>query len=274
MDHVLPTMSRRAWLLPALLVCAAACQHRSPPPPIALSLPPLSFPPPNVAPAMPSISLATLEPPPIDLSWLDSDEFLPPGATRIGGEGLPAATLRLPERMRYPSVDQCPAPDNRGFLYCQSMGTDRFAVHWLQLRRRDSIVESSLFRTPKAFEVTWSPDSRHVAITHAVGENRSEIVLTNPDREMNPPPLDLRTVLSDYFSESQVLAPCFLKAYRWTDASALVVRGIGMTALPPYDQFGFEVLVDLQRLNDPASPRFLRGFVKKTAARSAEVAPR
>jgi hypothetical protein len=264
-------MNRPAFLLPALLLFAPACQHHAPPK-MGLSLPPLSLPPPNIAPVMPPITLAMLEPPPIDLSWLDSDEFLPPGAMRIGGAGLPAAMLRVPERIRYPSVEQCPAPDNHCFLFCQSMGTDRFAVHWLQLRRRDSIVESSLFRTPKAFEVTWSPDSRHVAITHAVGENRSEIVVTNPEREMNPPALDLRAVLSAHLSETQVLAPCFMKAYRWTDASALVVRGVGMTVLPPYDQFGFEVLVDLQRLNDPASPRFLRGFVKKTAPRTVEAA--
>lgn len=247
--------TREAAALFAVVALACGCQHRGPPT-LGLSAP--------TPPVLP-INLKMLpyklsvDPPAIDVAWLDSDEFLPPGARRIGGKGVTAASLCRTGRTRFPSTDILAAPDGGTALICQSMGSKRLAIHWLLWWPRAALDPNILFRTTKAFDVVWSPDSRHVAVTHFVGDNRSEVVVTSPERELNAPALDVRVVLTEHFTDNHLEGPCFMKAYGWTDSS-LVVRGVGRSAVAPYSIYGFEVLIDPRRLDDPYAAQFLRGF--------------
>lgn len=82
-----------------------------------------------------------------------------------------------------------------------------------------------------------------------------------------PKRVETRDSLSRYFSEAQLESPRFEKAYRWSDGSLLVVRGIGRQSSEPHDLFGYELLVDSEHPNDPAYVCLIRGYVKAASAK-------
>jgi hypothetical protein len=131
----------------------------------------------------------------------------------------------------------------------------------LMLYENGASAPASLFHTIHSFDVLWSGDSRYVAITHAIGENRSEVITLDLSTGSRSGPFDLTPAIESYFPELYLAAPQFMRAYCWSNAG-LLIRGIGRTPTAPYDEFGYEVLLNLDATDPRLRITFLRGFIK------------
>jgi hypothetical protein len=205
--------------------------------------------------------------PQIELAWLETGEFYPPGCRRITPElDVPVSLVDTP-RAHFPSADTCPSPDGSWTLYCEAYGRQRL-IHSLISQRAGAAHVRTFYTTPKATSVLWSPNNDRVAVTVITGGNRSMVLwLDVRDFTLGDPIYPVHA-LSGYFTAVQLDSPQFMAAYHWTREGCLVVRGAGVESIPPYTTFGYEVLVDPRTPGGPTL-RFLRGFTKPAAATHA-----
>lgn len=244
-----------------VMMWVLGCQHRSPPPsPTGGMNLSLNLPPPSITMRAPEISkrAPNLR---VDPRWLDLDEFFPPGAKRVGPAVRVTHSLAPERRTRFPSTELCTSSDNRFVLFHDGMKRTHNIYHWLMLLKHDAPFPNAIFCTPLAFDVTWSTDNRHFAVTHFVGDNSSE-VFTVDTAELQRKPIDVRPFLEEHFPPYVVSVPMFLKAYRWTRDGRLIVRGIGRTREPPFELFGCEVAVAFVGPTAELKTSFLRGYIK------------
>lgn len=197
----------------------------------------------------------------INSRWLFGNEFFPPGARRIFPASPVAFKLHETPQINYPSMEVLPSPDGALTIFSDSGEAKKVMVHWLMVYRKGDAQPTSLFHTHNTYEVLWSADSVRAAITEFIGENRSEVVIGDMRDYSRSDRLDVRAAVAAYFSSEQLAAPRFLRAQAFGDGALLLVRCVGQLETAPFDQFGFEVLVDLSRLDDPESMRFVRGYV-------------
>lgn len=198
-----------------------------------------------------------------DLNLLEGDEFIPIGATAI----YPDLKLTVPQyptpRGKYPSTEESVAPNGNVVVGSRSAEAGSTLHHWLKLYRRGDKEAQSIFQTDHSFETLWSQDSKAFAISHIIGKNEAEVLTVRVKDDAAPQPMKIHDVLTRYFSAAQLATPRFEKAYRWSTGSWLVVRGIGRQTVPPYELFGYEVVVDSAHPGDPQYMSFIRGFVKQ-----------
>jgi hypothetical protein len=221
------------------------------------------FPVPPLMPTAPSYSL----PLPVfgrrhvDSKWLFGDEFFPPGATRIFPSPPVKPKLNETPQIKYPSMEVLPSPDGALTIFSDSGESKNVMVHWLMVYRKGDAQPASLFHTRNTYEVIWSADSVRAAITEFIGDNRSEVTIGDMRDYSRGEPLDVRPAVAAYFTVDHLAAPRFVRAQAFGDGALLLVRCVGQLAESPFDQFGFEVFVDLTRLDDPAAMTFVRGYV-------------
>jgi hypothetical protein len=204
--------------------------------------------------------------PDLDLNLLEGDEFIPIGATAI----YPELKITVPQyptpKGKYPSTEESIAPNGNVVVGSRSAEAGSTLHHWLKLYRRGDKEAQSIFQTDHSFETLWAQDSRAFAISHIIGKNESEVLTVRVKDDAEPKPMKINDVLARYFSAAQLATPRFEKAYRWSTGSWLVVRGIGRQTVPPYELFGYEVVVDSAHPGDPQYMSFIRGFVKQPKA--------
>ena len=244
----------------AIIILHASCKHVDAPP---IELPRTKSGVPVVSVQAPVYVLPRLRIPDIDLTWFDADDFVPPGAGRIRPNEPTIARTNATPKAKYPSTEECVAMDNNAVVGIRSEKLASTIQHELLLFRRGDESARSVFRTNYFFEVLWSQDSRRIAISNFVGHNTSEVWVLGIQKDEPPSYIDVRHALAPYFSEAHLQSPCFNKAYRWSDGSRFVVRGVGRVAFPPFEQFGYEVLVDSEAPDDIARLRFLGGYVRR-----------
>lgn len=255
-----PHVAAIILLFAATIILHASCKHREAP---LIELPRAKSGVPVVAVQSPGYELPPIQVPDIDLSWFDADDFVPPGANRIRpNEPVTARTYATP-KAKYPSTEECVAIDNNAVVGIRSEKLGSTLHHRLLMFRRGDESARSVFRTNYFFEVLWSQDSRRIAISNFVGHNTSEVWVLSIRMKEPASLVDVRSALAPYFSDAQLQAPCFNKAYRWSDGGRLVVRGVGRAPLPPFEQFGYEVLVDSDAPDGSARVRFLGGYVRR-----------
>lgn len=226
---------------------------------------------PNVPLLMPPWTLPDYGPREIDMSWLELDDFLPPGASAVLPPTQVSVQTYITPRAYYPSTELCVSGTGMLQLECMSWerrlpvvfgsGSEASVVHALTLRSGPSSAGKSLWRTVHAFDVLWSNNSRFVAVSHFHGDNQSEVLVidtTDPTQILRADPIP---AVRDYFTEHQLASPVFLKAYRWSNGPMLLLRAIGQSRVVPHDSFGYEVLVDVGRPADAETATFVRGFV-------------
>lgn len=264
------TLLRFAVVL-LLMAGVPACRH-TPPPAEILPLANIrtdAEPRPAGGPAEISFNLPQFRPPDIDVAWLDADEFIPPGATVI---------FRRPERpriqptprARFPSTEECVAIDGNAVVGTLSDKTQRDVKHRLLLYRAGDAASKTVLLTANTFEVLWSPDSEYVAVTEFVGRNSSEVFVVNR-KDAAPERVDLGEVLARHFRTGLLDAPRFHKAYRWSDGPLLLIRVLGRLPVPPYEQFGCELLVDARSIAPHGNAAFeLVSAFTKVPTSSAE----
>lgn len=216
-----------------------------------------------IALAQPNVDLAPPPPPPIDMGWLYSDEFFPPGARRIFPAKRVTPKLLDTPQIKYPGMEPLPSPNGQMTIFSDSGEAKKVMVHWTMLYRRGATRPESLYHTRNTYEVIWAPDNVRVAITDFVGDNRSTVTIVDVRDTESAPLADLRPALIPYFTPEQLASPTFVRAHRWSDGTVVLIRGVGRLATPPYDQFGYEVLVDLSLPQDPGSIVFVDGYLKK-----------
>lgn len=197
----------------------------------------------------------------LDPSWLDLDDFFPPGARRVG----PTARLELnpaPEnRMAFPSAEPWPSPDKRTLLFHDGMRRNNSIYHWLMLQKSGAPSPNAIFLTKLAFDVSWSEDSARFAVTHFLGDNSSE-VFTVETADLARKPVDLRPFIEEHFPPHLAASAMFVKAYRWTQDGRLIVRGIGRARSEGFELFGCEVVTAFTGPDREPRSTFVRGFIK------------
>ncbi|MSU48382.1 MAG: hypothetical protein EXS37_04690 [Opitutus sp.] len=202
----------------------------------------------------------------LDLNWLDLDEFIPPGAKRVGPVNRFTAELLPPTVTRYPSTEMCTSPDGRVALFHdgskQKGRKDMF--HWLMLMKKGAPFPNTIFGTTAAFETSWSADSQRFAITHFPGGNSSEVFVVDL-ADLVRKPLSVSQLIETYFFPHLVSAPLFLKAYRWTRDGRLVIRAIARSPQEPHELFGCEAVVAFGGTESEPRVEYLRGFIKPQA---------
>jgi hypothetical protein len=209
------------------------------------------------------ITLAPPPPPPIDMRGMYADDFVPPGAQRI----LPAraVTPKLLEtpQIKYPGMEPLPSPNGLLTVFSDSGEAKKVMVHWVMLYRKGATRPESLFHTRNSFEVLWAADNQRLAITDFVGDNRSTVTIVDVRDDETAPLVDLRPALLPYFTVEQLASPTFIRAHRWSEGGVVLIRGIGRSTVAPFDQFGYEVLVDLANPTDAQGLVFVGGYLKK-----------
>jgi hypothetical protein len=233
---------------PGLAVSGGAVPQMKPMPPVNLSLP------------SPDRRL--------DLSWLDLDEFMPPGAKRVGPLQRLATELMAARRTQFPSTELCVSPDKRFVLFHDGMKRKQRGIHhWLLLLKNEpTAYPNTIFGTRLAFEASWAEDSQRFAVTHFVGDNASEVFVVDTT-DLVRKPIEVRAFIEEHFPQHLALEPMFLKAYRWTRDGRLVVRAIGRAREEPYELFGCEVLVAFAGAGAEPQVTYLRGYVKAQEGR-------
>jgi hypothetical protein len=219
-------------------------------------IPPLALSRPDV-----DLGLPPGRPRQINSRWLFGDEFFPPGAKRIYPEPRVEPKLRETPQIKYPSMEVLPSPDGALTIFSDSGEAKNVMVHWLMVYRKGEARPASLYHTRNTFEVLWGADSVHAAITEFIGDNRSEVLIGDMRDYSRTGPLDLSAAASKYFDVDQLAAPRFVRAHAFGDGPLLLVRCVGRLPTAPFDQFGYEVLVDLAHLDDPSTLTFVRGYV-------------
>ncbi len=214
------------------------------------------------APTNSSRTLNLLPLPDIDFSRMEGDEFIPPGANVIWPDSKISATLHLTPKGKYPSTAESVSRDGNAVVGSRSEQLGDHLRHWLRLYRRGEEQARNILQTEHSLETLWSQDSRGLAISLFRGKNYAEVLVVRIRTPGEPKRVETRDSLSRYFSEAQLESPRFEKAYRWSDGSLLVVRGIGRQSSEPHDLFGYELLVDSEHPNDRAYVRLIRGYVK------------
>ncbi|MCX6956358.1 MAG: hypothetical protein NTV51_29845 [Verrucomicrobia bacterium] len=207
--HVPPPSNGAAWTPPPFVTPSAG-------PTVALKLPPL---------------------PELDFSRMEGDAFIPPGATVIWPDPRITVEIRLTARGKYPSTAESVARDGNAVVGSRSSQEFDHLRHWLRVYRRGEAQARNIFQTNNSFETLWSYDSRALAVSHFTGKNTAEVLVYRLGDAGGVRPVELRAALSPYFSEAQLTSPRFNKAYRWSDGSQLIIRGIGRLASEPYDLF-------------------------------------
>ena len=195
----------------------------------------------------------------LDLKWLDLDGFFPPGARRVGPSTPLGAKLCDERRMKFPTVELCPAPDGAVVLFHDGMKRRRDIFHWLMLLKKDALYPNAIFCTKMAFDVSWAEDSHRFAVTHFIGQNSSEVFVVDVG-ELARRAIAVTPFLEEYFPAPMAASPVFLKAYRWTADGRLVVRALGRSHAEPYEQFGCEVLVTFPASDEYPKLAYLRGY--------------
>ncbi len=216
-----------------------------------------------VALVAPPYTLPVFEPKPIDQRAMYADDFVPPGAERILPNPRVEPKLHETPQMKYPDLEPLPSPNGLLTLFSDSGEAKKVMIHWLMLYRKGAVRPESLFHTRNSHEVMWSTDNERVAVTDFIGDNRSAVTIVDVRDDSATPLLDLKPALLPYLAEYLLMSPTFVRAHRWSDGSRVLVRGVGRMAESPFDQFGYEVLVDLAHLEDPASVVFVGGYLKK-----------
>lgn len=250
------TSSLQLSVLLVLIAAASGCRHTAPPAEI-LPLEKLrAETQPRPAGRVPEIpfNLPQFRAPDIDVAWLDADEFIPPGATVIFRRPEKPRVQSTP-RAKYPSTEECVAIDGNAVVGTASDKTQREVKHRLLLYRRGDAASKTVLLTANAFEALWSPDSEYIAITEFVGRNSSEVFIVNR-KDGVPEPVDLADLLAQHFRPGLLDAPRFQKAYRWSDGPLLLIRVLGRLPVPPYEQFGCELLVDTRRIASRSEAAF------------------
>jgi hypothetical protein len=230
---------------------------------------PAPFPPPPTA--VPdakgaSISLTLPPPPPIDMRGMYSDDFVPPGAQRILPARRVTPKLHDTPQVKYPSMEPLVSPNGQMTIFSDSGESKKVMVHWLMLYHRGATRPASLYHTRNSYEVIWSTDNQRAVITDFVGDNRSTVTVVDARDDSTAPLVNLSPALLAYFPPEQLESPTFVRAHRWSDGAKLLVRGVGRLPVPPYDQFGYEVLVDVAHPDDPDGMVFVQGYLKKHVA--------
>lgn len=211
----------------------------------------------------------SLPPPPdlrLDLNWLDLDEFMPPGARRVGPVARLAVELAPIQRTRFPSAELSVSPDKRYILYHDGLKRKQQSIHhWLMLLKNEPLAyPNTILGTRLAFEASWSEDSQRFAVTHFVGDNASEVFVVDV-ADLEKRPIEVRPWLELHFPPHLVNEPIFVKAYRWTRDGRLVVRALARSQKEPYELFGCELAVGFSGGGEPPRTTYLRGFIKEQA---------
>jgi hypothetical protein len=240
-----------------LLCFAGGCKSVPEIPVIEFRLPPSA---PGAAPTMNRNVFIILSTPElrVDLNWLDLEGFFPPGAERILGKSVPDV---LPDnRTRFPSTDVSVSPNRAIVLFHDGQRRERWIQHSLMLRRSGSEQPTTVFATVRMFDVTWAPNSEQFAVTNYTGDNSSEVTVFGVDGRKTR--IDLRLLIEESFPSEMWSALLFVKAYRWTSHSQLVLRALGRSALQPVAILGCEAVVDLTSTGE-AQISFCRGYIKR-----------
>jgi len=251
----------------------AGCHHAPPPSKESAWTPPPFVTPPageTRAPKFPPL-------PELDFSSLEGDAFIPLGATVIWPFSRIAVEIRPTAREKFPSTAESVARDGNAVVGSRSSQEFDHMRHWLRVYRRGEAQARNIFQTDNSFETLWSYDSRGLAISHFTGKNSAEVLVyrLGDGDGVRPVASALRDALRPYFSEAHLTSPRFNKAYRWSDGSQLIIRGIGRLASEPYDLFGYEILIDAAHPDDPGRMYLIRGYVKsaKPAPPQAALSP-
>lgn len=202
--------------------------------------------------------------------WMEINSFFPPGCHRIfPASGYQPPPMTITPSALFPSMTDCPSPNKHWTLH--HLGNDGAdGIDYVILARRESASESMpKFITRNVLEVLWSPDSTRVAISVLIGGNSSSVVILPIEAKEWSQPIDPSPVLKGYLTNLQIGAPRFLMALRWTPSGKLVLRAQGQEPIPPRTLFGYEVLVDPERLDEPQGMRFLRAYTKAADAPNA-----
>lgn len=205
----------------------------------------------------------------LDLNWLDLDEFVPPGAKKVGPTVPLAVELNPIERTRFPTVEPCTSPDKKYTLFHDGLKQKnrRTIHHWLMfLRDEPRAYPNMIFGTDLSFEASWAGDSRHFAVTHFVGDNSSETFAVDVD-DLVRRTIRVQPFIEEYFPERLWNEKMFVKAYRWTRDGRLVVRAIARAHAEPYELFGCEVLVTFAGPDTEPKLTYLRGYIKPQAGK-------
>lgn len=209
----------------------------------------------------PQIQTAPLKrPPSFDLGALDVDEFIPVGAQVIGPYGQIGAPLVEENRTRHPTAELSPSPDGEAVIFNDGYKGRRNIVHWLTLKRRNSVVPNSIFSTAASYDTMWSPKSDAFAVTHYVGGNTTEVFII-PLGDLERVDVPLKPIVATYFPVRFASLPIFAKAYRWTGNGDLIVRGVAQSIEAPFERIGCELKVDVHD-REKHHATFLRGYVQ------------
>jgi len=247
----------RTALLAVLPWFAGGCKNAPDIPVIEFRIPPS---PTRAAPTMTRNVFINLSVPEVsfDLNRLDLEGFFPPGAERILGKSVPDV---LPDnRTRFPSTDTSVSPNGDVVLFHDGQRREGWIQHSLMVRRLGSEQPTMVFATIRTFDVTWAPNSELFAVTNYTGDNSSEVTAFGIDGKKVR--IDLRKLVEESFPSDVRSALLFVKAYRWTSDSQLVLRALGRSALKPFSILGCEAVADITSAGE-AQITFCRGYVKR-----------
>jgi hypothetical protein len=202
----------------------------------------------------------------IDSRWLLGDDFFPPGARRILPVPAVQVAVRPTPRAEYPSSEPLPSPDGTITLFSDSAVAKRVMVHWLMAYKAGDTRPASLHHTTNTYDVMWSPDNRWAAITEFIGDNRSEVWVVNMREFEAVGPVNVSESVAAHFTAEQLSGPRFVRAQAFGEAGQLLLRVVGRLPNEPYDQFGFELLIDAAHVDDPYAAKFVRGYTAPGAA--------
>jgi hypothetical protein len=221
--------------------------------------PPLNLQAPEVKLTAKPVTLVAPEPPPI-FPWLVVSDFFPPRCKPIIPAHYLPPDLVVTPRAWFPSIAECTAADGRQTLYHLADGGGGAMDYVVFARYNQDQTFRPAFLAQKALEVLWSPDGSRVAITVLTGGNNAAVLLLKMNELKPSKEIAVDDALRGYLPKYLVDSPQFLMALRWTKSGELVLRARGYAPAEPYAAFGYEVVVDTDRLDQPGSIRFLRGY--------------
>lgn len=132
----------------------------------------------------------------------------------------------------FPGPKQCISPDKRYAISWEEPSKE-LPEHQLILEEKSSKTKIYIYQFGRSVQVTWSPDSKHFAITDHLGSNLSEVVVVSAaeptKRTSIPIPKSIKNEIADH-------GHVYLEFNRWLSKSRLrlTVKAHDSNSTQPY----------------------------------------